>query len=216
MARLAIFDVDHTITRRSTGLRLVQCGIRHGLFSAGSLVSLPYHYIRYRAGKINVERAIAALSRLEGCSRDELICVAVDCYRRRVAADVIQASRNAIEYHRGAGDTIVLATSSLGLIVAPLAEHLDAAHLIATELEFRDGRATGLLDGGPCLGAEKRRRVEALADSIDADLQDAWFYSDSHLDLPLFDAVGHPVAVNPDRRLRHIARERGWPIERFR
>ena len=216
MARLAIFDVDHTITRRSTGRRLVQCGIRHGLFSAGSLLSLPYHYLRYRAGKINIERAIAALGRLEGCCRDDLVTVAVDCYHRRVAADIIDAARSAIDRHRDAEDTIVLATSSLSLIVAPLADHLHAEHLIATELEFRDGLATGFLDGGPCLGDEKRRRVEALASSLGADLSDAWFYSDSHLDLPLFDAVGHPVAVNPDRRLGRIARERGWPVERFR
>lgn len=214
-ARLAIFDVDHTITRHSTGRRLIQCGRRHGLFTAGALLSLPYHYLRYRAGVINLEKAAAALLHLEGRSRDELEALALQCYRARIQGDILRPAVRLLEEHRRAGDVIVLATSSLGLIVRPLADELAVDHLIATEIEY-DGRlATGRLASPPCLGPRKLELARELSAELGTSLDHAAFYSDSHLDLPLMEAVGRPVAVNPDRRLRRIAGERGWQVVRI-
>lgn len=216
MPRLAIFDVDHTITRRSTGRRLIQCGRRSGLFSTANLMSLPYHYLRYRSGNVDVESAITALGKLEGRTQAELETVARACFERHVRGDIMGEAQECIEAHVRAGDIVVFATSSLRLIVKPLADHFGVTYVLATELEFQAAAATGRLATQPCLGDEKRDRVVALASALRMDLAAATFYSDSHLDLPLLRVVGAPVAVNPDGRLRKEAASRGWEIVKFR
>ena len=216
MPRLTVFDVDHTITSHSTGRRLLQCGRRSGLFGPGSLVSLPYHYVRYRSGTINAERAVAVLARLNGRTRSDLEAIAAGCYERRVRDDIMKDARECVEAHIRAGDVVVLATSSLGLIVKPLAVGLGVTYILATELEFQNDIATGCLATAPCYGEEKRDRVISLAAALRMDLAQASFYSDSHHDLPLLRSVGTPVAVNPDARLRKEAVARGWEVLKFR
>lgn len=215
MPRLAVFDVDHTITKHSTGVRLVQCGRKAGLFSLGNLLSLPYHYVRYRSGTVRVDRALAALARLEGRSREELEAIAVGCFEERIRGDIMREARECVEAHVRAGDVVVLATSSLRLIVKPLADHLGVPYVLATELEYRDNIATGKLATSPCLGEEKRDRVVALATALRIELSNTTFYSDSHFDLPLLRIVGAPVAVNPDGRLRKEAVARSWEVVRW-
>ena len=194
---------------------LVQCGRKSGLFTTANLLSLPYHYVRYRSGKIKVERAIAALARLEGRSREELEGVAYKCFERRVRDDIMREARECVEAHVRAGDMVVLATSSLRLIVKPLADHLNVDYVLSTELEYDGGIATGKLATPPCLGEEKRDRVVSLASALRVDLSQTSFYSDSHLDLPLLRVVGSPIAVNPDSNLPKEASARGWEIVRF-
>lgn len=216
MPQLAVFDVDHTITRHSTGRRLIQCGRRAGLFTFASLASVPYHYLRYRAGTINVSDAVNALSRLEGRTRVELERIAAACFERRVRDDVFGEARECVEAHVRAGDVVVFATSSLRLIVKPLADELGVSSILATELEYIGGVATGKLATPACFGDEKRDRVVAFASAMRIDLAHTTFYSDSHLDLPLLRIVGAPVAVNPDGKLRREASAHGWEIVRFR
>ena len=93
-----------------------------------------------------------------------------------------------------------------------IAQRLGVDHLIATEPE-RDGSGhfTGKLAGVPCFQAGKITRLHAWLDEHQADLEGAWFYSDSRNDLPLLEAVTHPVVVDADPVLAKIAEERGWP-----
>lgn len=229
---LVIFDVDHTITRSSTGRRLVECGRRAGLFSFRNLVVLPYYYLRYRMGKIDINELVRQFAKLEGHSETDLVDLAQGCYDLHVRGDIMREARDLVRRHQEAGDTVVFATSSLDIIVYPLARELGVTHVACTKIEFRDGMATGRLVGEPCFGEEKRRRVQALAadlaaqpppgDSakLSADTTDrvdpsgilarAIFYSDSALDLPLLEQVGTPIVVNPDLRLRRVAARRGW------
>ncbi len=111
-----------------------------------------------------------------------------------------------------AGRHVVLATSSIDLIVAPLAAHLGVRDVIATEMEFADGTATGRIAGRALFRGEKQRKVLAFIRAAGADARHCSFHSDSIYDLPLLEEVGEPVAVNPDFRLRRIATRRGWPI----
>ena len=108
----------------------------------------------------------------------------------------------------------MLATSSVDFIVAPLAAYLDVNGVLATNLEFSDGACTGRFDGLPMFRREKKERVLAFLAEHAIDPRDCSFYSDSIYDLPLLESVGRPVAMNPDFRLRRVARRRGWPIMR--
>ncbi len=88
--------------------------------------------------------------------------------------------------------------------------------MIAVEPEIRDGRYTGRVSGTPSYREGKVKRLEEWLVDKDLTLDDAWFYSDSHNDLPLLQLVEHPVAVDPDPTLHEEAERRGWRIMSLR
>ena len=110
------------------------------------------------------------------------------------------------------GRSVVLATSSLDFIVDPIARYLGVEGVLATTLQFVNGACTGQMDGVPMFRKEKRERVLEFLQARGVNPSDCSFFSDSIYDLPLLESVGRPVAVNPDFRLRRIAKERGWRI----
>jgi phosphoserine phosphatase len=108
---------------------------------------------------------------------------------------------------------VAIASSAVRQVVQPLAEELSIPHVICSELEVCSGELTGEFDRPLCYGAGKRERAEAFARALGSDLEHAAFYTDSITDLPLLEAVGTPIVVNPDARLRRMALRRNWPIE---
>jgi HAD superfamily hydrolase (TIGR01490 family) len=110
----------------------------------------------------------------------------------------------------------VLVTGSLDFIIAPLAEELGVADILAASLIESHGRFTGQLTAEPLCDQEKARRVRTFAEQNGIDLSRSYAYGDSIADLAMLEAVGHPQAVNPDRALAAVARARGWPVLRWK
>lgn len=214
--RFAVFDVDHTITRSSTGRRLLQCGKKAGMFTTRDLLKVPVYYFRYRKGSIKVDVIAQGLEALSGRSEDSLRSLAESCYQSRVRTDIFPEARRRITEHREAGHTVIIASSSLGIIIDPLATELQIEHVVCTRLEFADGKATGRLQDEPCFGAGKLNAARSLVETLGGTLEEAAFYSDSHHDIPLLAACGEPVVVNPDKKLTAEARSRGWDVVEFK
>src|SRR6185312_17504164 len=109
---------------------------------------------------------------------------------------------------------VYVVSGSLQEIVEHVATDLGFDGAIGSQCEIVDGRYTGK----PlriALGEEKAECLRELAGREGFDLAASTAYSDSHGDLPFLEAVGHAVAVNPDRALRRCAAERGWPVLEF-
>jgi len=119
-----------------------------------------------------------------------------------------------IEEHRAAGREIVIVSSSGAEMVEPIGEMLGVDRVIATRMIVADGRYTGEIEFY-AYGDNKAEAIRAVAAERGYDLADCYAYSDSITDLPMLSAVGHPTAVNPDRALRKVALERGWPVLQF-
>jgi phosphoserine phosphatase len=117
--------------------------------------------------------------------------------------------------HREAGRLVCIVSSSPIEIVEPLAEWLTVDKCIATTSKVVDGKYTGELEFY-AYGEQKVQAIKQLAADSGVDLERSFAYSDSMTDLPMLEAVGNPIAVNPDRELRRIAVERGWPVQSFR
>ncbi len=98
----------------------------------------------------------------------------------------------------------------------PLVDLVKADGCVAAEPQSQDGRLTGQLSAGPLSGAAKAAATRCLAEAWGVDLHRSYAYADSYADREFMEGLGHPVAVNPDRRLRRIARVRGWEIRRWR
>jgi HAD superfamily hydrolase (TIGR01490 family) len=211
---IAFFDVDRTLLRGSSARHFLLAGIRRRFFPLFSLCYMPRLYLRFWLGRMEGGLAGWEFPLLRGLTRDRLEELAQESFtalrrdlRPRLVALVARL--------REEGWQVVLATTSLDLIVAPLARHLGITEVVASRLEFSGGKATGRFEGPPLLGEEKKRRVLEYLRARGERPQDCAFYSDSILDLPLLEAVGQPMAVNPDRRLAECARRRGWSILRL-
>ena len=100
-------------------------------------------------------------------------------------------------------------------MVVPLGELLQADEVMASRCGVSAGRFTGELSSGPLSGTAKAEAAEAWATQSGVDLSESYAYADDMSDLPLLELVGHPVAVNPERRLEKLARSRGWPVRHW-
>ena len=128
---------------------------------------------------------------------------------------VYQEALDLIALHRALGRRVYVVSSSPDEVVRPLARHIGITDVIATEAETVDGRYTGGL-AFYCYGEGKAEGIRATADREGIDLAGSFAYSDSATDLPMLEAVGNAVAVNPDRDLRREAEKRGWQVRYFR
>jgi HAD superfamily hydrolase (TIGR01490 family) len=211
-AGIEFFDVDHTLTRRSSGGRYVALAMRRGVVPRRLLLVLPWYSLTYKLGVFRLRAYEEGFPYLRGLARSTLESLAQESFDGALKQDLFPRGVELVRTLRGQGSRVVLATSSLDFIVAPLAEYLGVEEVLATALEFTNGVCTGRLDGVPMFRREKKDRVLAFASAQGVPPAECAFYSDSIYDLPLLESVGRPVAVNPDVRLRRIARARGWPI----
>jgi fatty acyl-CoA reductase len=151
----------------------------------------------------------------KGVSRDRLEELGEEYCERVLMKNLYPQARAMIEANRAAGIEPILVTGSPDFVAAPLARRLDIAEYAANRLAYSRGRATGRLQPPVMAGDEKARWCAEYGAARQLDLARCWGYADSHYDLPFLAALGHPVAVNPDRRLTATAISRQWPILHF-
>jgi HAD superfamily hydrolase (TIGR01490 family) len=151
-------------------------------------------------------REYRGLSRQWMESRAAEMCAAV------LMPAVYPGARALIQRDRALGYRTVLLTGSLDFAVAPFLDRIGMDEAVTNQLEFRDGTATGALLDPIIAGPEKVAAMARLQGKYNVESARCKAYSDSFSDAPMLEAVGMPAAVNPDRRLRALAVERGWPI----
>lgn len=133
-------------------------------------------------------------------------------FEEHVAPRIRAEAEARVNDHRRRGDRIVLVTGSITPIVTPLAERLGADAVLAPGLEERDGAFTGALARPPIAGPAKAAALTEWARDAAVDLERSSAYGDSLDDVPMLERVGHAAVVNPGRRLKRLARARGWEI----
>lgn len=153
-----------------------------------------------------------------GMAVAETVQWAEDCYRSIIRLRCYPRGLAAVAQHQTAGRRVVLVTGSIDFLMRPLVRELSGSapvDMIAAGLESRNGVFTGRLNG-PVIGErEKARRITSFAAEHGIDLTSSFAYGDSIADVPMLEQVGHPIAVNPDRKLLAHARRKGWRVERW-
>ena len=214
-ATVHVFDVDHTLTRHSTGRRFAQAGIRLGAFHVRNFVTMPWFYLRYRLGSLKLADITREIQVISGMSRTRLREIAAAAWRDFIEDDLFPAAREHVRACRTRGHRTVLLSTSFDVILAPLAQALEVNAVLSSELEFAGDHATGWISGGPCYAEAKARRLVEYLAAEGLRAEECAFYSDSFHDMPSFELVGTPVPVNPDSVLRVAARRAGWPVVRW-
>ncbi len=215
----AFFDLDKTVIARASMAAYGPALHRAGYLTAPMALRAAWGQVLFRffgADEGSMARARQTALRLAaGWEQEGLQRFARDHLAEVIEPIVYDEALDLFAHHRAEGRLLVLVSASPVEIVAPLADHLGVDEFIATTPETdADGRYTGEVEFY-AQGPDKAHAIRRLADELGIDLAGSWAYSDSATDLPMLDAVGHPVAVNPDRELRRTAEVRGWLIREF-
>lgn len=151
----------------------------------------------------------------EGVSEDRLLTLADEVVDRVLKPALFKGSRDLIQRCRDKGDDVVLISGALDIHMKLLAREIGATDVIANRLEVKDGYATGKLVRPVVAGPEKAVLIREHAQARQHDLGKCFAFSDSYSDVPMLSVVGHPAAVNPDKKLERLAKIYSWPIVRL-
>jgi len=217
----AFFDLDKTIIAKASSLAFSRPLYQGGLLARRAVLKVAYSHLLFRLGgsadEVQMARtrdSIAELSR--GWPADEVRAIVEETLDELIAPAVYAEAAALIEAHRSAGRAVVLVSASGEEMVAPIGRMLGATDVIASRMVIGDdGRYTGEIDFYAA-GPAKAAAMKVFAAERGIDLDTSFAYSDSITDEPMLRAVGFPRAVNPDRGLRRLALEEGWPQLTFR
>ena len=212
----AFFDLDKTIIAKSSALAFSRSFYEGGLINRRAVLRSAYAQFVYLVGGADhdqMERMREYLSALvTGWDVQTVKDIVAEALHTIVDPIVYDEAVTLIEEHHHADRDVVIVSSSGAEVVEPIGEMLGADRVIATRMiTGDDGKYTGEIDFY-AYGDTKAKAISELADAEGYDLSRSYTYSDSVTDLPMLEAVGHPYAVNPDRTLRRIAADRGWPV----
>ena len=214
MSAAAFFDLDRTLLRRSSALALAGSFRERGLISRRQLAKAAAWqllFVMRGASHEAVRRAAEdGLLVLRGSTPEELRSLVAEAMEPVLRPLVYAEPLHLVEQHRARGEPVYIVSATLQEIVEAIADDLGFDGALGTICEVKDGKYTG-----HALRALHAENKAAAVRELGFDLDECTAYTDSHTDLPLLEAVGHPVVVNPDRKLRRIAAERGWPVLEF-
>ncbi|MBV1893454.1 MAG: HAD-IB family hydrolase [Ilumatobacteraceae bacterium] len=214
----AFFDLDRTLISGSSAFTLAIQARK-----AGMIPNL--EFVRDAAGAITFKLMGASddttnevrnriLKAVEGMRQSDLQALNSEILPR-LLAKLRPEARRLLDQHRRAGRDTFIVSAAPQEIVEPLARSLGMTSGIGTRSVVVDGIYTGDLEGPFCYGEGKVEAMTEIANWNGYELDQCYAYSDSASDLPMLEAVGHPVAVNPDGKLERHARRNGWPIVIF-
>lgn len=212
--RIVLFDMDGTLVKKNTGRLYVQFEYDRGHMSLARVAEVATWHARYLTGYLDIDGlAERAISWYRGRLMSEIDAEMEPWFHRYVAPHITDAAKRCVAAHQARGDVVAIATGGTSYATRPVASALGIRDWICSEIELEEGRITGKLVRPACAGPGKLLRTERwlAANHPDVDLSHVTFYSDSITDLPLLEAVGTPIVVNPDLRLRLVARKRRWP-----
>lgn len=212
--QLAIFDLDNTLlagdSDHAWGQFLADIG---AVDSEAFAQQNQIFYEEYQQGTLDIDAFLRfSLAPLAKYPIEQLHAWRERFVAEKIAPMVTDKAKNLVEHHRRRGDEMLIITATNAFVTQPIAELFGIEHLLATQPSINEGKYTGGYVGTPTFQAGKQTALAQWLQVRQLQPTKTWFYSDSRNDLPLLNAVDHPVAVDPDKALREYALNQGWPI----
>lgn len=216
----AFFDLDNTVLRGASLFYLARGMYERKLFGTGDILRFGYQQVRFAIGAEDPEHMhearAAALSFIANRSVAELSRMAEQIFEERMASKIWPGTQAIAQLHVDQGQRVWLVTAAPVEVASMIAQRLGLTGALGTVAEHADGYYTGRLVGDLLHGQAKAAAVRSLAVREGLELELCAAYSDSANDIPMLSLVGHPCAVNPDRKLRAHARRQGWRVRDYR
>jgi HAD superfamily hydrolase (TIGR01490 family) len=214
---VAFFDLDKTLTGTNSGYALVRTAYDNGLLRKMDLLGPLIMLILYKAGIRPADSIITALGKkLKGTDYNEFEDLAGQAAANYLYGSVFPSALGELSKHKKGNAMTVILSSAVEGICNPVARYLSIDHVICTMMETNNGKLTGDSAGSYCYGKEKNLRLTSYCRENGFDPAKAFYYADSFSDIEALEAVGNPVCVNPDRRLKKHAEKNGWEIKSWK
>jgi len=215
---LAIFDLDNTLLAGDSDHAWGEFLVEEGIVDAEAYRKAnDRFYQEYLNGELDILNYLGfALAPLAIHSMDELLEWRAKFMDKKVRPMLQAKASELLDSHRERGHILMIITATNRFVTELIADVLGIEHLIATEPEMINGRYTGGIAGIPSFQEGKVARLNDWLATTGESLDGAWFYSDSHNDVPLLEIVDNPVAVDPDPKLEEFAKNKGWGVMTLR
>ena len=211
---LAFFDLDNTLVAGDTAQAFSEYMVASALPTPDDFLTVNLAYMEdYDAGTLKLDEYMHyTLSPL--FTLDETQCAAfIDEFINKVVKGMtLPKAFDLLEQHKKAGDELIIISATGTHLVAPIAAYLGVKHALGVDIEYKEGFITGKLVGTPTFREGKVIRAQQWAKANGHTMDDTYFYSDSHNDLPLLEKARFPIAVDPDQILEKTANERSWKV----
>jgi len=214
----AIFDVDGTLVASNVVSHYAWLRMRElpaplkPLWALTFLARVPYYWVLDKLSRAHFNRAF--YKNYKGWKPARARALGAESFSGYVLKRLYPEALATLRAHKEAGHRVVLLSGALDFVLEPFKDLAD--DVLTARLEEENGAYTGELSGAPVAGEARARMLASFARRRNLDLSRSYAYADSISDLPMMEAVGNPVAVNPDSRLQKAARERGWEIKDWR
>lgn len=209
----AFFDLDHTILNINSGKVLIRKAYRNGLLSRPELLRAFWLSITY---KLKLGNTVSLLEKMvswiKGKKEESLDSLAKEVFDNNLVDAIREDIRTEIRLHKKEGAVTAILSSSILPLCSRVAANLEIDDILCSELEINDGIYTGKTETNLCFGKEKAIRLTDYCLKKNIDPSESYYYGDSIDDFHALSIVGNPVCVNPDKKLRKIAKSRGWRI----
>lgn len=211
--KLAIFDLDNTILKVDSDYEMVNYLIKQNLISEKYRIKNEEYFSSYEDGSIDInEFSRFSLKPFINMNIDEIDAIVSDFYKEVLQPSIDKNILEIINNYISNETKILLASATNSLIVSFVSRQLGFNHYISSEVIFKDNLCTGIISAPHALGKGKLILTRKFLKKLDINLSETCFYSDSFNDLPLLNAVLIPIAVNPDKNLKIVAKEKNWQI----
>ena len=211
---LAIFDLDNTLIGGDSDHLWGEFLVEHNYVDQQSYKQANDQYYQdYLDGILDMHAYQKfVLTPIKGKTPQQLTLLHQQFMREKILPIMLVKANTLIDEHKAKADRLLIITATNRFITHPIAKALKIDEMLATEPELVDGKYSGNITGTPCYQHGKVERFKAWQSSQHSTFENIYFYSDSFNDLPLLSEVSHPVAVDPDEKLKQHASEQGWPI----
>jgi HAD superfamily hydrolase (TIGR01490 family) len=211
-----IFDVDHTVVRKTSTEYFTQMAIKEKIIRFSQISHLLIDWIKYKLAFPDNDFIENTVKKLAGIEKTALERVSASCFKKRIKPNIYTGAKSIIDELLKKGDKVIFATSSFDFIINPLEQFFGIEGSLACQLEYSQGKTTGNLVGYSFFGPKKKTAAQIWMEKNSVNPANVSFYSDSYTDLPLLEYCGNPVAVNPDAILARKAKKRGWKMLYFK
>jgi HAD superfamily hydrolase (TIGR01490 family) len=210
---LAIFDLDKTLIGGDSDFLWGEFLSEIGAVDADTYqIKNQYFFDQYALGKLNINEYLEfCLEPLSLNSRTTLNEWHQRFMQAKIEQILLPKAQAIIDKHKAQGDTILVITATNSFVTGPIVKRYGIDNLLATNPEVKNGKFTGKVEGEPCFQKGKIAHLDRWLEQTGEDMTGAYFYSDSHNDLPMLELVDNPVVVHGDETLQKVAKERGWP-----
>lgn len=214
---VAFFDLDHTLLDGANGNIYAMRMVREGYMKKSVLPQVLWYTVLYKLNRLPREVVYRKVFDIMGrYTVIEMIAFMDRNFASHVAPRLYRGGVEKVSEHQEMGHITVIATAAGEYIAERVRAQVGADDIIASHTPIRGDHMYGDDLSNMAFMEGKLLMAKEYCEKAGADLADCWFYSDSASDLPLLEAVGNPVMVNPQLKLRQETRGRDWPVLRFK